>query len=85
MPNSSIAPFICPSCGAIYKVVRVEAEPAAGERIDCCNCGASLEGREGRFVLKYFLVERSAFKGKMRHSSVGKSSLQPDFPSPGDA
>ena len=32
MANSSVAPVTCPSCGANYKVVRVEAEPAfAGE------------------------------------------------------
>jgi predicted RNA-binding Zn-ribbon protein involved in translation (DUF1610 family) len=49
----------CPNCGSQYKLVRVEAErdPSHG-RIECRRCGGPLSGREGRFILKYFLIDR---------------------------
>ncbi len=51
--------FDCPNCGAIYRVIRAEAGPETMDReISCRSCGGPLRGREGRFVLKYFLVER---------------------------
>jgi hypothetical protein len=49
--------FACPTCGAKYKVVRVEAPPTPHEgQLVCRSCGGPLNAREGRFVLKYFLV-----------------------------
>lgn len=57
--NSPITPFDCPSCGAQYKLVRTEAGAVLVDRqITCRSCGAPLEGRDGRFILKYFLVNR---------------------------
>jgi len=52
--------FDCPHCGARYEVVRVEAppRPATDREITCVSCGGPLNGREGKFVLKYFLIER---------------------------
>jgi len=47
----------CPNCQAAYKVVQVEA-PSDPVEVTCLNCGAPLEGRKGRFLLKYFLVDR---------------------------
>jgi hypothetical protein len=32
----------------------------------CLTCGAPLPGREGRFVLKYFLLEPSQHLGKRK-------------------
>jgi predicted nucleic acid-binding Zn ribbon protein len=59
MPKSPESPpFKCPNCEASYKVVRVEAAEANDPEITCRVCGAPLRGREGGFVLKYFLVER---------------------------
>ena len=53
------AQFNCPACGARYKVVQVETETAgADSRLACRHCGAPLSGREGRFILKYFMVDR---------------------------
>jgi predicted Zn finger-like uncharacterized protein len=50
--------FNCPNCNALYKVVRMEAKSTAGDReITCRSCGAPLQGREGDFILKYFLVK----------------------------
>jgi transcription elongation factor Elf1 len=52
--------FNCSDCGAVYEVVHVEAENVAIDRgLACLSCGASLQSRQGRFVLKYFLVKRS--------------------------
>jgi predicted Zn finger-like uncharacterized protein len=47
----------CPHCGAAYKVVQVEA-PSDPAEIACRSCGGPLAGREGRFLLKYFLVDK---------------------------
>jgi predicted RNA-binding Zn-ribbon protein involved in translation (DUF1610 family) len=52
--------FNCPNCGAVYEVVRVEAENVAVYReLACLSCGAPLQARHNRFVLKYFLLERN--------------------------
>lgn len=49
--------FQCPNCDARYQVVRIEAETVTVDReLTCLRCGAPLQGREGRFVLKYFLL-----------------------------
>ena len=48
--------FACPNCGAFYQVVKVEAGPeTADSKITCPVCSSPLAGREGKFVLKYFL------------------------------
>jgi len=49
--------FKCPHCGARYKVVRAEATAAINREITCLACELPLVGREGDFVLKYFLVD----------------------------
>ncbi len=59
---SEVSPFECPQCAAVYRVVRVEAEPADDRAITCPVCDAPLRGRDGRFILKYFLV------GQARHA-----------------
>ena len=53
-------PFDCSNCGAKYKLVRVEAPagPTTDREITCISCGGPLHGREGKFLLKYFLIER---------------------------
>ena len=47
----------CPHCGAAYKVVQIEA-PSDPVEVTCRSCGGPLQGREGRFLLKYFLVDK---------------------------
>jgi hypothetical protein len=50
----------CPTCGAEYKVIRVETKPAEREgRLTCAKCGGPLNAREGRFMLEYFLLGAS--------------------------
>jgi hypothetical protein len=57
MPRNKKMRFACRICGADYEVVRVEAWPetADGDLV-CVKCGGPLHAREGRFILKYFLV-----------------------------
>ena len=59
MSVAGVTPFACPNCGAQYKLVRVETNEALpDQQLACRKCGGPLHGREGRFVLKYFLVDR---------------------------
>jgi DNA-directed RNA polymerase subunit RPC12/RpoP len=52
--------FKCSNCGALYQVVKGEAGPETDDRqITCRACGAPLVGRDGQFVLKYFLLRTS--------------------------
>ena len=52
--------FACPNCNALYQVVKVEAGPeTADSEITCRVCGGPLAGREGKFVLKYFLLREA--------------------------
>jgi hypothetical protein len=51
--------FHCPHCKALYQLVKVEAGPATRDgEIACRACGGPLPGREGTFVLKYFLLRK---------------------------
>ena len=57
-PPSFIS-FNCPNCNALYQVVQAEAGPeTVYSEIACRSCSAALPGREGNFVLKYFLCGR---------------------------
>jgi len=49
--------FTCLNCKALYQVVKVEAGPQTkAHEIACRICGVPLAGREGKSVLKYFLL-----------------------------
>jgi hypothetical protein len=51
--------FICPGCGADYKVVRVKAEADPPHRlIHCKVCKRSLAPTDKEYILKYFLISR---------------------------
>ena len=52
--------FKCPSCDALYEVIRAEAGPETRDgEIGCRICGAPLAPRDGEFVLKYFLLRKA--------------------------
>jgi hypothetical protein len=52
--------FSCPNCDALYQVVKVEPGPETVDRqIACRSCGSPLAGRDGKFVLKYFLLRKA--------------------------
>jgi hypothetical protein len=45
----------------MYQVVRVEAKTVSANReITCLDCGAPLQARQGKFVLKYMLLRPSS-------------------------
>ena len=57
MPDAEAVRFNCPNCGALYDLVRTEAESVtADSNLACLSCCGPLRGREDRFVLKYFLL-----------------------------
>jgi predicted Zn finger-like uncharacterized protein len=66
-PSSSIS-FTCPNCQAQYHVVKVEAGPeTACHDVTCRACGvAQFPGREGEFVLKYFLLRHGGRRQRRR-------------------
>ena len=59
-PPSFIS-FTCAHCQALYHET-TEAE------VTCRACGAPLPGREGKFVLKYFMLRNEA-RGRRRGSA----------------
>src|SRR5262249_49736849 len=69
--------FICPGCGAGYKVVRIKAEADPAHRlIHCRVCKRSLAPTDREYILKYFLIGRKR-AGKQRVSpepSVGNTA-----------
>ena len=57
-PKSS---FNCPRCKAMYQVITEEAGPeTVYSEITCNACGGPLPNREGKYVLKYFLLRKGA-------------------------
>jgi DNA-directed RNA polymerase subunit RPC12/RpoP len=51
--------FICSNCHALYRIVRVEVGRETVDReITCQACGGPLPGREGRFVIRYFMLRK---------------------------
>jgi predicted RNA-binding Zn-ribbon protein involved in translation (DUF1610 family) len=50
--------FLCPSCGAKYRLTRIEASGEPTEPLACLTCGEPLAARDGEFFNKYFLIER---------------------------
>jgi hypothetical protein len=53
--------FKCPHCSALYHIIKVEAGPKSDDRETTCRtCGGPLQGQEGKFVFKYFLLLRKA-------------------------
>jgi hypothetical protein len=50
-----------PNCDALYQVLKVEPEPeTVFQEVPCRACREPLVGREGNFVLKYFLLREAA-------------------------
>jgi hypothetical protein len=53
--------FFCSNCNALYQLIKVEAGPENGSRVITCPvCAAPLPAREGKFVLKYFMLRKAA-------------------------
>ena len=69
-PPSFIS-FTCPNCQAYYHIVKVEAGPETGsEDVACRGCGHAFPGREGKFVLKYFMLRNGGRRRIVEITSV---------------
>lgn len=52
--------FNCPNCNALYQIIKAEAGPESVDReVACRVCVGPLPGREGKFVVKYFLLRKA--------------------------
>ena len=52
--------FHCPNCNALYQIIKTEAGPESVDReITCLACRRPLHGREGNFVVKYFMLRKA--------------------------
>jgi hypothetical protein len=58
--------FKCPNCTTRYQVVQVEADPSTDVEINCLVCDQPLRSRDGRFILKYFLLDGPRRKAPSR-------------------
>jgi hypothetical protein len=62
--------FNCPNCNALYHIVKIEPGPETRDgEITCRACGAPLPGREGRHVVKYFMLRQGGRIQRWRKSS----------------
>ena len=67
--------FTCSNCKALYQVVKLEAGlETTNTEIRCRVCGGPFVGREGKFVLKYFLL-REAIRRERRKWRRGRSNV----------
>jgi hypothetical protein len=66
--------FTCPNCQALYHLVKVERGPETVDGdVTCRSCGAPLPGREGNFVLKYFMLRKAGRVQKSRAHRVARN------------
>ncbi len=69
----------CPNCDALYQVVKAEAErETINGDIKCRICGGPLAARDGKFVLKYFLLRKAT--RRQRWARVGPFPPNSDPP-----
>jgi len=67
--------FTCPNCKALYQVIKFEAGLKAPDTETKCQvCAGPLVGREGQFVLKYYLL-RQAIRRERRKWRRGQSNV----------
>ena len=67
--------FTCPNCKALYQLVKVEAGPETSDTQKSCQvCAGPFVGREGKFVLKYYLL-REAIRRERRKWRGGRPKV----------
>ena len=69
--RSTALHFNCPNCNTLYRIIKAEAGSETVDReITCRACGGGpLAGRQGNFVLKYFLLR----KGCLLMAALGQA------------
>ena len=61
MVGATIINFKCAHCDALYQVIKSKAGPeTVDSETNCRICGRPLAGRDGEFVLQYFLLRKAA-------------------------
>ena len=72
--------FTCPNCLALYQIVKAKAGPeTVFQETPCRVRGEAIVGREGNFVLKYYLLREAARVRPWRRASE-KSPSQIGWP-----
>ena len=62
--------FTCLNCDALYQVVKTGPEQEAIDRwVTCHSCGGPLPARDGKYVLKYFLLRKAIANRKWRRKA----------------
>jgi hypothetical protein len=78
MAGGKPSSFKCPNCQALYQIVKVEAgSESVFKEVPCRVCGAPLAGRDGKFVLKYFLLREATRAQKWRRTNKGPGQIVP--------
>jgi hypothetical protein len=68
--GKSTAFFSCPSCKALFQLVKVEAGPERlSPEVACESCGAPFPGRQGNFVVKYFWLPHPGRRKEWRRQA----------------
>jgi hypothetical protein len=63
--------YFCAVCDALYQVSKTEGEDKAADlEVTCLACGAPFPAREGKFVLKYFMLRKAARLRRGRPSAA---------------
>jgi predicted Zn finger-like uncharacterized protein len=71
------ASFTCPNCQALYEVVKVEAGPETTLReVTCLSCKGPFPAREGKFVLKYFMLREVWPRRKIAASAHRREQMK---------
>ena len=70
---SEIVDFVCPKCTSRYKLVRVRVEQEVPSRLIYCRVYKEpLSSTDGKYALKYFLVDkpkkRNSVDLRMKHA-----------------
>ena len=65
--NRKTVTFTCLNCDALYQVVKTGPEQETVDRwVTCRSCGGPLPARDGKYVLKYFLLRKAIANRKWR-------------------
>ena len=80
MPGGRPTAFTCPKCQTRYQVVKGERGPETVDHdVACRSCGAPFPGRDGEFILKYFVLRKPARFESRRLTNFDREAVK-DLP-----